>query len=103
MIYIRNGEILRRERNVSGFVSPRLGIRFDLSGAELIVYRPDNRPFLTYDVLHADRDRVEQEFARAKQQNARMGELSRKARNGHATTDELRELQQLEDEAAPPT
>src|SRR5947207_11312985 len=43
--YLRRGEVLRRIRPVDGFVSPRLGIRFDLSEAELVIYRPDGRRF----------------------------------------------------------
>jgi len=33
---------------IENWVSPRLGIRFDLSGAELQIYRPDGQPFLSY-------------------------------------------------------
>src|SRR5262249_23810556 len=42
-IFVRRGEVLVRVRKMDGFVSPRLGIRFDLSGPELVVYGPDNR------------------------------------------------------------
>ena len=33
------------------FVSPRLGIRFDLSGPELMIYGPGGKPFLTFAEL----------------------------------------------------
>src|SRR5262245_57521763 len=45
--YVRRGQSLVRVRPMDGFVSPRLGIRFDLSGRELVVRYPDGRPFLT--------------------------------------------------------
>ena len=38
--YLRRGDILKRFRQMNGFVSPRLGIRFDLSGPELVVRIP---------------------------------------------------------------
>ncbi|MGL4554193.1 MAG: Uma2 family endonuclease, partial [Gemmataceae bacterium] len=47
-IYLRRRTALRRVWAVDGFVSPRMGIRFDLSSAEtLTVWRPDGRKFLT--------------------------------------------------------
>src|SRR5262245_10553565 len=49
--YHRQGEILRRVRPGAGLMSPRLGIRFDLSGKEMVVYRPDGEPFRTVEEL----------------------------------------------------
>src|SRR5262249_5414490 len=59
-IFVRRGEILGRVRKVNGFVSPRLGIRFDLSGPEMVVYYPDGRRFLTFEELEAERVAAEQ-------------------------------------------
>ena len=44
------------QRPMDGFVSPRLGIRFDLSGPELVVRYPDGQPFLTFEELATERD-----------------------------------------------
>ncbi|ULB45833.1 Uma2 family endonuclease [Limnospira fusiformis KN01] len=33
---------------INGWVSPRLGIRFDLSSDNLVLYRPDGQPFADY-------------------------------------------------------
>ena len=33
---------------MDGWISPLLGIRFDMSGPELVIYGPDGRRFLTY-------------------------------------------------------
>src|SRR5206468_459291 len=49
--YVRRGDVLARVRPINGFVSPRLGIRFDLAGPELVVRYPDGRPFLTFEEL----------------------------------------------------
>jgi Uma2 family endonuclease len=93
MAFVRQDDVLRRVRPGQGYVSPRLGIRFDVSGDELVVYRPDGQRFLTFP---------EQEAARreAEQRAARLAELSRKARRGQASAEELRELDRREE---PPT
>jgi Uma2 family endonuclease len=46
---------------MEGWISPRLGIRFDLSGSELTIYSPDGQRFLTYQELAEERDRLAQE------------------------------------------
>jgi aryl-alcohol dehydrogenase-like predicted oxidoreductase len=115
--------VLRRIRKVDGLVSPRLDIRFDLSGTEMVVYSPKGRRFLTFEELEAERvaveTRAEQEHRRAEQEHrraeqerhqraeleqrlARLAELSRKARRQEATPEELAELDRLE-QPPPPT
>jgi Uma2 family endonuclease len=104
-VHVRRGEVLRRVRPVAGFVSPRLGIRFDTSGPELVVFGPDGRRFLTFEELEAARLAAEQRVAHAEQRAqhaeqraARLAELSRKARRQQATAEELAELERLEQE-----
>jgi Uma2 family endonuclease len=101
--FVRSGEVLLRVRGINGFVSPRLGIRFDLSGPELAVFLPDGQPFLTFEQNAAARMLAKLESNDLRERNWRMAELSRKARRGQATVDELRELEQLEDQGAPPS
>ncbi len=105
--FVRRGDVLRRVRPVQDHVSPRLGIRFDVSGEELVVYRPDGQRFLTFPELEAARrqaeqraEQAEQRAGQAEQRAARLAELSRKARRGQATAAELQELDRLEE---PPT
>jgi Uma2 family endonuclease len=86
--YERRGEVLRRVRPMDGFVSPRLGVRFDLSGPEMVVRYPDGRPFLTFEELAEQHDRAEQRLAR-------LAELAGKALRQQATPEELVELQRL--------
>jgi hypothetical protein len=107
--FVRGGEMFRRVRRAKSFVSPRLGIQFDLSGPELVVRYPDGRPFLPPEEEAAARARAEQEAERSneranrsEQRSARMAELGRKVRRGQATAEELRELEQLEDQILPP-
>jgi Uma2 family endonuclease len=107
-IYTRGVESLRRVWDAKAFVSPRLGIRFDLSGPELVVRYPDGRPFLTFEELEATRkaaeqraDNAEQRADNAEQKLTRLAQLSRKARRGQASAEELQELERLEDELGP--
>jgi Uma2 family endonuclease len=124
-IFVRRGEMLGRVRQVRDFVSPRLGIRFDLSGPEMVVRRPDGRPFLTFEELEAARkqaeqraddehrqrlqaeqraDQAQQRADQAQQRANRLAELSRKARRQQATPEELAELERLEEPpSSPPT
>jgi Uma2 family endonuclease len=122
-VYLRRGDMLRRVRQVNGFVSPRLGIRFDLSGPEMVVRYPDGRPFLTFEELTAERDRAEQRATQAEQRAtqaelraeqekqraeqekqratqaeqrlARITELNRRVVEQKATSEEIQELQRL--------
>jgi Uma2 family endonuclease len=54
--WLRSGEALEAIPAMDGWVSPRLGIRFDLSGDELRILGPDGRPFATYVELAEQRD-----------------------------------------------
>ncbi|MBI1918319.1 MAG: Uma2 family endonuclease [Planctomycetes bacterium] len=135
-VYVRRGEVLRRVRPADGFISPRLKIRFDLSGPEMIVYHPDGRKFLTFGELETARveaqrqtaeaqrqtaeaqrqtaeaqrqtaeaqqqaDEAEQRASLVEQRVARLAELSRKARRGQASPEELQELERLEEQSLP--
>ncbi len=57
--FIRNEGKLVAIEEPNGWHSPRLGIRFDMGGDELVIYGPDNRRFLTFEELTEDRDKQE--------------------------------------------
>ncbi len=73
--YERSKGRLKKIREMDGWTSPLLGIRFDLSGEELVIYGPDGKRFLTWqenadaldqavqraDQVVQERDRVVQE------------------------------------------
>lgn len=74
------GERLEPIARMNGWVSPLLGIRFELEkGAELKIYRPDGQPFATYLELNEKRQqaerRAEQERLRAERLAARLREM----------------------------
>ncbi len=43
---------------MQGWISPRLGIRFELIGQDLQLYHPNGEPFTTYAELMLQRDQV---------------------------------------------
>jgi Uma2 family endonuclease len=133
--FVRKGDVFVRVRNFQEFVSPRLGLRFEMTEPEMTVYHAGGERLLTFEELAAERRRAEERATTAEQRAttaeqrattaeqrattaeqrattaenqstdlrqrlARLADLSRKARLGQATTDELAELDRLE--AAPP-
>ena len=93
--WLRHRTVFRHVPRIESLISPRLGVRFDLSGPEMAVYYPDGRPFVPFDQLMAAQERTERQLAR-------LAELGRKARRQQATPEELRELEALEDETLSP-
>jgi Uma2 family endonuclease len=92
-VYLRRGDMLRRIREVNGWVSPRLGVRFDLSGTEMVVYGPDGQRFLSYeeltDRLQAEQARVAQAQLEANQANQRAEQAEERSRR---LAEKLRQL-----------
>jgi Uma2 family endonuclease len=106
--FVRRGEALVRVRRVDGYASPRLGIRFDLSGPEMAVYYPDGRRFLTFEEVESERERerharlaAEARAKNAEQRAERQANLMRRVLRQQATADELQELQRLLEQPPP--
>jgi Putative restriction endonuclease len=72
-VWHRQDDELHRVEDVTGWVSPRLGIRFEQQGANLRVIQPDGTPFLTFAELIAQRDAERDRAAEAelRAENAR--------------------------------
>lgn len=77
--WLRAEDGLDAIEQMNGWVSPRLGIRFELSGDELQIYRPDGSKFYSYveicQLLEQEKLRVEQERQRAEQAEQRVEEM----------------------------
>ena len=58
---------------MEGWISPRLGVRFELGGAELEIYQPDGESFLSPEELREERDFERQ---RAERLAAKLRELN---------------------------
>ncbi|NEQ36919.1 MAG: Uma2 family endonuclease [Okeania sp. SIO3I5] len=80
---IRVGERLRTIEEVDGWVSPRLGIRFQVTPETLEIYRPDGEKFLTFMELdqarEQERQRADQEQQRADQERQRADQERQRA------------------------
>lgn len=109
LCWFRGRAALKAQRRARRYVSPRLGVTFDLSGPELAVYHPDGRRFLTFADLEAERADIDQRAttaevrattaeereARTRRQMARLGELATRLAAGAITPEEMTEFQAL--------
>jgi Uma2 family endonuclease len=68
---------------MEGWISPRLGVRFELGSDGLEIYRPDGEKFISYAELEAeralDRQRLQQESQRAEQESQRAEQANQRA------------------------
>jgi Uma2 family endonuclease len=72
--------------DISDWKSPRLGIRFDLTGEKLRILAPDGRPFLTYVELVTEIERINQARTRAERP---LEQIRRDAREQAALAERL--------------
>lgn len=96
------------------YTSERLGVRFDTTGEEMVVYFPDGRRFLSLDELDAERSQAEEratlateqanratrEAERDRQLAARLLAIAERLARGEATPDDLAELKRLREPPA---
>jgi len=84
--------LLDRIESMSGWVSPRLGIRFEL-GEGLQLYRPDGTPFFSFaginQMLDQERHRAEQAEQQLEQERQRAEQAEQRAQQ---LTERLRSL-----------
>ncbi len=74
----RRGEVMIEIEEMEGWVSPRIGIRFEKEGRELQIYRPDGERFGTYVEILEQKERERQNAQReatARQQVERERDL----------------------------
>ena len=72
-IWVRQEGRLTVVERPSSWVSPRLGVRFELTSQTMQIYRPDGRPFATYVELEQQREIAEQRASES-QQRAQVAE-----------------------------
>ena len=96
---IRVGDRLEEINEINGWISPHLGIRFELQLDTLEIYYPDGRKFLTPVELDQLREqesqRAEQERQRAEQERQRadqaLAQLEQEQQRYQALLEQLRE------------
>lgn len=76
--WLRSGEELEVIEEMNGWVSPRLGIKFQLTSDNLEIFSPSGERFLSFVELaqlrEQERQRAEQEYQRAEQERQRADE-----------------------------
>jgi Uma2 family endonuclease len=87
--WLRSEDELQEIEQMVGWVSPRLGIRFELGDNELQIFRPDGQRFLSY--LELDQLR-QQERQRAENAESQVFEERQRAENAEAELERLRAL-----------
>jgi Uma2 family endonuclease len=91
--YLRGQGRLQPITDMDGWTSPLLGIRFDMSGPELMVYGPDGERFQTYQELAEQRDQLaEQRDQLAEQRDQLARELEAERQRIERLTARLRAL-----------
>ena len=115
-IYARGQATLVRNRDIAGYVSRKLGIRFEMTNPEMTVYRPNGERFLSPAEIDADRDASKKRAVDEKlqadadkkradeaerreslllQRFARIAVIAQKMQGGQATPDDLAEFARL--------
>lgn len=63
---VTNGEFsLQIIEEINNWISPRLGIRFDISDEELLLYRPNGEPFYTYTEIQSKLEEIQGQLEQA--------------------------------------
>ncbi|GGA36985.1 Uma2 family endonuclease [Okeania sp. KiyG1] len=94
--WLRSELFLERIDEINGFVSPRLGIRFELTAETLMLYRPDDQPFTDYievqQQLEATENRALESENRALEAESRALEAESRATVAEERTKRLEQL-----------
>ena len=65
--WVRSEEWLGEISSINGWVSPRLGIRFELSSDTFQLYRPDGQPFADYIQIQQQLETVSAQLEQERQ------------------------------------
>lgn len=94
--WTRQNDELEPISEMNGWISPRLQIRFELSEAELALYYPDGKKFLTFVELSQRADQAQQQADLAQQQaqleSQRADQESQRADQEHQRAERLANL-----------
>ena len=74
--WLRSAEKLEPIPQMLGWISPRLGITFELVGSDLVLYYPNGEPFATYLEIIEQRD-IAQQQAEQERQRAELERLEK--------------------------
>ena len=93
--WLRSDSYLDVIENMSGWISPRLQIRFEITADTMEIYRPDGERFLSFTELgqlrDQERQRADQERQRADQEQQRADQEQQRADQERQRADRLAE------------
>lgn len=93
--WLRSDSYLDVIENMSGWISPRLQIRFEITADTMEIYRPDGERFLSFTELgqlrDQERQRADQERQRADQEQQRADQERQRADQERQRADRLAE------------
>ena len=95
--WLRKGTALRPIEQMQGWVSPRLGVQFELDGTELVMRHPDGTRFETFVELA---QRAEEERERAKAASRRAEDEYRRAETERQRAETERQRAEVERQRA---
>jgi Uma2 family endonuclease len=78
--WLRVDNELTEIETMTGWISPRLGIRFEIEQAQLVLYRPDGRRFASYVELEQQAEQARQQAEQARQQAEQARQQAEQAR-----------------------
>jgi hypothetical protein len=91
--WIRNGDRLIAIEDASNWISPRLGIRFEMQPDTLVVYYPDDRLFSSFVELDQLRQQTQQKLQQSQQElQQSQQELQQSQHQAEKLAAKLREL-----------
>ncbi|QNP31070.1 Uma2 family endonuclease [Cylindrospermopsis curvispora] len=103
-VCIRENNSFKEIKNFATWTSPRLNIRFDMTGDELVIYYPDGSRFLSpvelSNYAEQESQRAEQESQRAEQANQRAEQESQRAEQANQRVERERFLKEQETQRA---
>ena len=76
--WVRHEDRLESIEDTHNWISPRLGIRFNMQEDTLVIYRPDDRPFLSFIEIDQLRQQAQQETQQAQQETQQVQQQAEK-------------------------
>ena len=91
--WVRHEDRLESIEDTHNWISPRLGIRFSMQEDTLVIYRPEDRPFLSFVEIDQLRQQAQQETQQARQETQQARQETQQARQqAEKLAAKLREL-----------
>ncbi len=98
--WLRSGSGLDEIDEISGWVSPRLGIKFEVESDTLLLYRPDGQPFADYLEVHQRLEMVSDQLQQERQAKEMVSDQLQQERQAkEMVSDQLQQERQAKEMA----